>query len=146
LDLMNWGMNYTLIFILAGLVLAGLVLLFIFSRGKGGKFAELDRNLINSRWQEIQNLVSINKPSSLKQAVIEADKLLDYVLKGRHFRGQTMGERMKSARNDFSDNNGVWTAHKIRNVLVHEQAEVFVDQLKDAVHHFERALKDLGGL
>jgi hypothetical protein len=139
-------MNYALIFILFGVLVAGLAILFMMSRGKSQKLVAMDKNLIKNRWQEIQNLVAIGKPSALKQAVVEADKLLDYVLKSKHYRGHTMAERMKSAAKDFSDNNGVWTAHKIRNLLVHEQTEIFVDQLRDAVNHFEKALKDLGGL
>jgi len=110
-------------------------------------FGYFEKDFAKARWAQIQEMVELGKPSNLRQAVIEADKLLDYVLKGKKFRGETMADRMRAARSSFSDNDGIWSAHKMRNLLVHEtefEAQAF--SLRDAIHHYERALKDLGGI
>lgn len=58
-----------------------------------------------------------------KAAIFEADKLLDSALRQSGFKGETMGERLKSARQHFGNNavyQGLWEAHKMRNALAHE--------------------------
>ena len=105
----------------------------------------LDREFVDRKWTTIQGMVSGG--GSLRDAVSEADKLLDYALKHNGVPGETMGERMKSARSRFSDNNGVWRAHKLRNALAHEaDFDLVPAQAKEAIDDFERGLKDLGAL
>jgi hypothetical protein len=57
-----------------------------------------------------------------KHNIIEADKILDNVLKFKKIKGDTMGERLKNSKKLFSSKeyNNVWEAHKMRNQLVHE--------------------------
>jgi hypothetical protein len=80
-------------------------------------------------------------------AVIDADKLMDEALRRRHFKGTNTGERLVSAQHDFSNNDDVWHAHKLRNRLVHE-ADVRIKQkdAKNALESFKQGLKDLGAL
>jgi hypothetical protein len=111
------------------------------------EYSYFEKEFVERKWQEIKDLQATEKPSALKNAVLESDKLLDYVLKGKGYRGATMAERLKSARGKFSDNNGVWSAHKARNRLVHEAGYDFMAyEAKDAIKHFEQALKDLGAI
>jgi len=144
--------NWITILILAVALLLGLFLLGMMrrrpaKRSRRGEISYFEKEFAEHKWQQIQELVGIAKPSALRQAVIEADKLLDYVLKGKKFRGETLGERLKAAREAFSDNDGVWYAHKLRNRLVHEaEYEAMAYELRDALKHFERALKDLGAV
>lgn len=72
-------------------------------------------------WHKVEELLSLGKPSQLKQAIIEADKIVDKVLKELCY-GNSMGERLKSASSLFDRDsyNALWEAHKIRNSLVHE--------------------------
>lgn len=65
---------------------------------------------------------STDNPHELKSILVEYDKLMDYYLKQKRFPGETMGERLKSARSSFDRDtyNKIWTAHKLRNTLVHE--------------------------
>ena len=77
---------------------------------------------------------------------MEADKLLDYVLQGRGYRGDTMAERMRSANRQFSRRNEVWAAHKLRNALAHEVGfDLVPSQVKQSIKAYERAIKDLDG-
>lgn len=97
------------------------------------------------RWSEAQKLCR-NK-DTWPLAIINADSLLDEALKKSGYRGKTMGERMVAAQRDFSDNDGVWYGHKLRNKLVHE-ADVKLKEadVKDALVGIRQALRDLGAL
>ena len=73
-------------------------------------------------WKAIDVMLKEGKPSQLKQAMITADRSVDAVLKDL-VAGETMGERLKNAREKFDDRDiyqGLWDAHKVRNALVHE--------------------------
>ena len=76
---------------------------------------------IRKDWENIKILSSSKSPSQLRQGLITADKTLDNALKDI-FSGETMGERLKNAKNRFDEitYNRIWEAHKIRNNLVHE--------------------------
>jgi hypothetical protein len=76
-----------------------------------------------------------------------ADQLLDNVLKKRNKVGKTMGERMVSAQNDFSNNDAVWQAHKFANHIRHTNDESLQEtDVKAALIAFRQALRDLGAL
>jgi hypothetical protein len=85
--------------------------------------------------------------SQLRDAVSEADKLLDYALKHSGVRGETMGERLKNSRSRFSSIDTIWTAHKLRNALAHEaDFDLVPNQAREAITDFKRGLQDLGAL
>jgi len=121
----------------------------------------LDRNKVKGKWTEIEKLISDGGTSNLRTAVIEADKLFDYVLKWlvgskshwdkkKKMRGETMGERLKIAQKRFSRYDiyqDVWEAHKLRNRVVHEvDNELLHHDAKKAIDYFRRGLRDLGVL
>jgi len=97
------------------------------------------------KWQEVEELVKLKKDSTLKQALIEADKLLDLGLRTKRIKGETMGERLKSSRNLFDKNlyNEIWQAHKLRNRLVHEHDEILSFQIEKAISTFKKVLNYL---
>lgn len=110
----------------------------------GGK---MDREFVVSKWATIRGLAASGGGSNLKNAVSEADKLLDYCMRHSGFRGETMGERLKNDGRRFSDLNGIWEAHKVRNALAHEaDFDLVPSQVNDALNKFERGLRDLGAL
>lgn len=113
-------------------------------RAGGGYRTSLDRALIARQWAEIQ--AKLNATGGAKSAVMDADKLLDYVLSAKTS-GETMGDRLKSGGHLFSDLNGVWRAHKLRNHLAHDINPDFSrGEVNDAIRQFERGLRDLGAL
>lgn len=128
---------YLIIIILAGAILVAGKLL----RKKTG----LNQEEFMRRWKDIQTL--IGTPEGSKMAIVEADNLVDEALKQLRISGKTMGERLVTARKMFSDNDGIWMAHKLRNRIVHESdTRIQPRQLKDAIIGFRKALKDLGAL
>lgn len=76
--------------------------------------------------------------------VVEADKVLDEALRLLGYAG-SLGEKLKKAGPRFSDLNGLWTAHKLRNSLVHDLSAVPRDaDVERAISSFRKALLDLG--
>lgn len=108
---------------------------------------DLDKTGIKNRWQEIENMLKRPGEMNYKIAVMEADKLLDYVLKSMTMSGKDMGERIRFASFKYSRLRKVWWAHVLRNQLVHE-ATFSLDHTtaKRAIKTFERALRELGAL
>ena len=121
------------------------------SAGKGRSIlSSQDKEDIKRIWGEIEQLVSLGKPSGFKAAILDADKLLDHALKNLGFRGQTMGDRMKSiprSKYEKSFFDDMWQAHKVRNEMVHNMNyEVMGWETKRVIGQFERVLKELGVL
>lgn len=106
----------------------------------------IDQQTFRSNWLKIENNLKDDE-ASRHLAILNADKLLDTALKARGFKGATMGERLKSARNSFKNNNAIWAAHKLRNKIAHESdIQIKAQTAKYALGAFKAGLKDLGAL
>lgn len=139
-------MDESLFFLFVAIFVVG-VLLFVAITFTKNAPKKLNIEKYRVKWLTIERQLKKDDPSSCQMAVLNADKLLDHALKERGTRGETMGERMKSSKDNFSDNNAVWTAHKLRNQIAHEpDASVSYDQARRALAAFKRALKDLGAI
>ena len=96
---------------------------------------------------------SLMEKSALKLIQVTGagvDRLDEAALKQLGIPGQTMGDRLKSGRSHFANYetyNSVWRAHKLRNSLAHDVGfDLVVSQANDALHDFEKGLKELGAL
>lgn len=128
--------------ILAIIVLLALVLGSGFIRRRP---KPLNLEYFSQKWQEAQGFCK--EKSTWPLAIINADKLVDEALKKRKYKGNTMGERMVAAQRTFTDNDGIWFAHKLRNRLVHDSDITLKEaDVKKALVGLRQALKDLGGL
>jgi hypothetical protein len=96
----------------------------------------------DQRWKDIQKLLA--KKSNWSEAIIRADKLLDDVLKKRHFKGKTMGERLVAAQHEISANDKVWYSHKLRNKLDSGNIKLTKTDVKETLIGYWLACKDLG--
>ncbi len=105
-------------------------------------------NAQDNRWQEIKSHVNSFKESEWKFAVIEADKLVDDVLKSAGFAGESMGERLMLIKPDQLLNlQYLWDAHKLRNLLVHDvNYQITHRQAIWAIEAFESVLRELEAL
>lgn len=133
-------------------VIIGLYVLYV-TRGKIEKSQKsakkdvpaLNRELLVSKWREVGLMMQEGGPANYRQAIMEADKLVDMVLRMK-VPGDTMGERLKNARGLFHHQtyDRLWTGHKIRNKLAHEaDFEGLSSDARLAVRAFEKALKEL---
>lgn len=74
-----------------------------------------------ARWQHIESLAGSTEPSKWREAIIEADIMLDDVLFRRGYEGDGVSEKLKTADSDhFRTLQDAWDAHKVRNQIAHE--------------------------
>lgn len=140
-------MDQVIIFSLSAIIIVGGALFAVIALlgRKGSKYLDVER--YRTSWLKIEQDLKKTEPVGFNAAVLEADKLVDQALVERGFAGSTMGERMKSASQTFSDNNGVWAAHKLRNQIAHESGfSVTYNQARGSLAKFKQALKDLGAV
>lgn len=79
------------------------------------------RKAIEERWNKLLEKIKSNDERDLRLAVIEADSLVDEILKSHGHKGKDMGERLKSFHSgELAYLDDLWEAHKIRNRLAHE--------------------------
>lgn len=102
----------------------------------------------DNRWQEIKSHVNSFKESEWKFAIIEADKLVDDVLKSAGFAGESMGERLMIIKpGELLNLQYLWDAHKLRNLLVHDvNYQITHQQAIWAIEAFEGVLRELEAL
>lgn len=139
-------MDGALLAFFAGILIVGVLLIVVITITKKGP-AQLDVDKYRSRWLSIEQQLKRDDPHSYQVAVLNADKLLDQALKERAIKGETMGERMKTLRDSWSNANAVWSAHKLRNQIAHEpDVQVSYDDARRALAGFKQGLKDIGAI
>jgi hypothetical protein len=102
--------------------------------------------IVEKEWKQINTDLKSKSPAVLKNALIKADKSLDNLLK-ELVHGNTMGERMIAGKNRFSSDvySRIWSAHKVRNAMVHESGyEPTYYILEEAIENLRRGVKQLG--
>jgi len=109
------------------------------------KKEEMPKARLN-RWDEIQKRSDSENSADWKMAIIEADALMDEIFQNIGYKGEDLGERLKSVEpSDFDNLQNIWEAHKIRNRIVHEgdKFELKKEQAKDTLEKYKKALKEL---
>lgn len=149
-------MLYVAIAILVVVIIAAIIVLPALGKKSKPRYQQfgnaitMDSSFVRDKWAEIENLIALGGASQLKNAIMEADKLVDYALKSKGVAGETMGERLKNAKQKFpnySDYDNLWFAHKVRNNIAHEAGhDLVTTEVKRAIESFKKALKTLGAL
>lgn len=106
------------------------------------------QKMIQNDLRNVDTLMQGKSPSQLRQALITADKALDNALRDV-VSGENMGERLKNAYTLFDKNlyNQIWSAHKMRNALVHESGyEPPHHMITVGVNNLKKGLKSLGAI
>lgn len=108
----------------------------------------LPKRKMSKEWKAVLKKLEAGDESNLKLAVIEADKILDNILKKINYPGENMGERLKHITPaQIANIEAVWQAHKIRNNIVHDpDFRLTRSDAENAVKIYQRALEDLMAL
>ena len=139
-------MDVLIIILFAAVLIVGGLLFAVITFTKKGP-ATLNVEQYRIKWLSIEHQIKRDEESSYHLAIMNADKLLDKALQERNVRGNTMGERMKTAQQSWSNANAVWGAHKLRNRIAHESdIRVQYDHARGALAAFKQALKDVGAI
>lgn len=75
----------------------------------------------NDRWLKIEAEINSDNVASWKQAIMEADKILEEIVNTLNLPGENLGEKLKQIEpSDFLTLDAAWEAHKVRNRIAHE--------------------------
>ena len=97
-----------------------------------------------TQWEIIVNHTDSNNPAEWKIAIIEADNILDNILKEVGYEGDTLADRLKVA-GDGDIIQQAWEAHKIRNAIAHEgEIELTQREAKRVIGLYENVFKKFG--
>lgn len=76
------------------------------------------------RWDDVLKHIASDNQNDWRQAIIDADIMLEDLVNTLGYTGETLGEKMKKiARADFNTIDLAWEAHKIRNRIAHDGSE-----------------------
>ncbi len=108
----------------------------------------IEEPLVDPRWENINKLISSTNQNDWRQAIIEADIILDEIVK-RNWEelGENLGERLKKIEpSDFLTLDQAWEAHKVRNGIAHEGSGfVLTDrEAKRVIGLYEQVFSEFG--
>lgn len=138
-------MNSMIVLMVAVVIVIGITLLVVISlTRRPGKV--LDQEKYREKWLTITQSVT-DDTGSMQLAVLHADKLFDQAMRERGIAGNTLAERLKNSKSRFRNINAVWSAHKLRNQIAHDDHVTITRRQTDAaLAAFRAALIDLGAL
>jgi hypothetical protein len=74
----------------------------------------------NERWEGVQKHINSTNQGDWRLAIIEADLILEEMLRAQGYHGDSIGEMLKGIeRSDMTTLDFAWEAHKTRNEIVH---------------------------
>ncbi len=95
-------------------------------------------------WEIILNHLDSENQAEWKLAIIEADSILDDILKKIGYEGETLADRLKSA-GDGEVVQQAWEAHKIRNMIAHKGGtEITHREAKRVIELYRAVFKKFG--
>jgi len=84
---------------------------------------------MNQKWQSVLTHVFSENEADWKVALIEADVMLEELITELGFKGEGLGEKLKSADQEkFPQLTLAWEAHIIRNRIAHEGSDFELTQ------------------
>ncbi|MBI2045896.1 MAG: hypothetical protein HYT28_00515 [Parcubacteria group bacterium] len=105
-----------------------------------------DGGFRRERWQTIIKKMESENISDWKLAIIEADTLLDEMVKKMGYPGENLGERLRHVEvSDFTSLQEAWEAHKVRNRIAHDSSDQFILTAREArrvIGLFEKVFRE----
>jgi hypothetical protein len=91
---------------------------------------ERERNA-NPRWHYIQTLIESPNDSDWRVAIIEADSMMEEILKEKGITGTTVSELLEGAKDSgYRSIQDAWDAHLVRNQIAHEGLDFPISQVE----------------
>jgi hypothetical protein len=103
------------------------------------------RAVVLEQWQSVRRKYDSGHPDSIRLAVIEADKVVDNILKQAGYPGEHMADRLARLPGDqLSSLSRLWRAHRFRNQLVHSpDYQPEPEQASQAMEGYESFLREI---
>ena len=105
----------------------------------------LKRIELLEKWKQIRTKYDDGTMDGAKVAIIQADALVDTILKNAGLEGEHMADRLMNIdKSELKSLDDIWTSHKIRNNVVHTDGFELSSDLSDrAMRGYEKFLKEL---
>lgn len=134
------------------------IILLIIQRGVSGNWRQMrygvdipsefvtKKNKMQANWEKIRKRLESNNESEYKVAIIEADNIIDDLIKRMGYAGADMGERLMGIpEGQLAELAEIKEAHEIRNRIIHEEnfkvdkdlAKEVLKKYEHLLHHFE---------
>jgi len=100
---------------------------------------------LSKRWESVKEHIASDSPNNWRQAIIDADIILDDLLNRMGYRGESIGEKLKRVvRGDFATLDDAWEAHKVRNQIAHEGSAFVLNhhEAKRAIDCYKRVFEE----
>jgi hypothetical protein len=111
-------------------------------------YSQLYRGTMKSnRLEDVFAHSESSNPNDWKLAIIEADIILDDILKKQGYAGNSLGERLKSiAPSQLESLQDAWEAHKVRNNIAHQGADFILTQrlAQETITKYQRVFTEFG--
>lgn len=149
--------------ILAYLACIGMLILYVYAATGLKKLNELDveareqaerlyeeyfkGGVKNNRLEDMIMHSGSDSPNDWKLAIIEADIILDELLKEAGYAGVSLGERLRSiSPTQLQSLDDAWQAHKVRNQIAHAGSDFVLTQklAQDTIKQYRRVFHELG--
>jgi hypothetical protein len=141
--------------IYAAVIFADIVLL-LFQRGLGGDLRDTllgmdippelvtKKGKLRRKWDLIREKIKKDDESMNKVAIIEADNIIDDLIKRMKYKGENMGERLAGITPGQIENiKELQKAHEIRNRIIHEENfKLNKEQVEEVMGYYENFLRD----
>ena len=100
----------------------------------------------NPRFAIIQGYMSSHNEALWRIGILEADTMLDHVLREKGYQGNTMSDLLKSA--NFKTIQLAWDAHTVRNRIAHEGStfELTEREAKRTFNLYESVFRELNAI
>ncbi len=98
-----------------------------------------------NRWESVMKHMDSKNENDWKQAIMEADIILDDILTKMGYRGESVGEKLKRVvTGDFHTLNEAWEAHKVRNQIAHEGSSFQLSEhdAKNVIHMYRKVFEE----
>ncbi len=103
------------------------------------------QEIVAKPWLEVEAKMASTNSADWTLAIIQADAILDKILKASGYIGDTMGDRLRQVNSaELEAIDDVWRSHKIRNRLAHGTGEALARaEAEEAIRGFEKAFREL---
>ncbi|MCR4328590.1 MAG: hypothetical protein NUV53_03685 [Patescibacteria group bacterium] len=101
--------------------------------------------VFKERWEEVLKRMAIQTSDSMRLAILEADALVDSILKELGFEGDHMADRLaKITPESLLCIDRLWRAHRLRNELVHTpDYTIETEKAQQTIEDYESFMKEI---
>lgn len=120
---------------------------FLFGERRKKVDARVSPQKVRKAWDSIRARADSKPPQSYTLAIIEADKMVDAILKQLRYEGEHMADRLERLgedRPDLATIERLWRAHRVRNELVHTPGyDISHADAESVLRAYEAFLKEM---